>query len=184
MDYLKLIVNSFGYNCTSYLQTREKHIIEQTLMQEIINNGGNLFDYRNTKEFKKYREIYGTDKMQTIMRMRILKRLKDSGISNYFNKLTIYNKDYKEFQNVKGALIYLDPPYRGTLLKKAFKHINREEFLDFAVNMSKNNIVLINEYNISDDRFELVHEFKRSTCRIKGGSDKTRYDKLYMVKNE
>ncbi|GAK32027.1 phage tail protein [Weissella oryzae SG25] len=54
-------------------------------------------------------------------------------------------------------------------------------FYDWAFSMSKNNVVLISSYEISDDRFEPVFEFKTARSTFQGGTGK-RYEKLFMVK--
>lgn len=67
-------------------------------------------------------------------------------------------------------------------LQSRDNHFNSQAFYDWAYNMSKNNIVLISSYEISDSRFECVYEFKnaRSTLCASGYGSKT--EKLFMVK--
>lgn len=57
-------------------------------------------------------------------------------------------------------------------------------FYDWAYEMSKKNIVLISSYEISDERFSCVYEFKKtkSTLAAQGYGEKT--EKLFMVKKE
>lgn len=59
---------------------------------------------------------------------------------------------------------------------------NSAEFYDWAYKMSKQNTVIISSYEVNDERFEPVFEFKtaRSTLKPKGLGNRT--EKLFMVK--
>ena len=46
--------------------------------------------------------------------------------------------------------------------------------------MSKDNIVLISGYHMSDD-FEVVYEFTKARSTIQSGYHKSKYEKLYMI---
>lgn len=65
--------------------------------------------------------------------------------------------DYKEFSNVKNALIYCDKEYEGTDKTYKNKNFDHKEFWDWARRMSLNNIVLISEFNAPQD-FECIWE--------------------------
>ena len=49
--------------------------------------------------------------------------------------------------------------------------------------MSKNNIVLLSSYEVSDDRFECVYEFKTARSTFQNGNRGYRTEKLFMVKS-
>ena len=48
--------------------------------------------------------------------------------------------------------------------------------------MSKKNIVLISSYEISDERFECVYEFKNARSTFQSGTNNDKTEKLFMVK--
>ena len=50
--------------------------------------------------------------------------------------------------------------------------------------MSKNNIVLLSSYEVSDPRSRCVYEFKKARSTIQTGSNGKRCEKLFMVKQE
>lgn len=56
------------------------------------------------------------------------------------------------------------------------------DLYDWAYEMTKNNIVLLSSYEVSDDRFECVYEFKTARSTFYGGQG-NRYEKLFMVKS-
>lgn len=97
--------------------------------------------------------------------------------------LEISNKDYKEFSKIKDSIIYLDPPYKDT--KKVYKHnnLNYEEFYSWCEDMSKDNIVLISGYDMPKD-FEVVYEFTKARSTMQSGTHKSKYEKLFMVKDK
>ena len=47
--------------------------------------------------------------------------------------------------------------------------------------MSKDNIVLISSYEVSDPRFEVVYEFKTARSTLNDSNFGKRYEKLFMV---
>ena len=57
-----------------------------------------------------------------------------------------------------------------------------QSFYDWAYEMSKKNIVLISSYEISDERFECVYEFKTARSTFQSGTNNDRTEKLFMVK--
>ena len=62
------------------------------------------------------------------------------------------------------------------------KIFNSQSFYDWAYEMSKKNIVLISSYEISDERFECLYEFKNARSTLQGGTNNDRTEKLFMVK--
>lgn len=60
-------------------------------------------------------------------------------------------------------MFYLDPPYKGTK-QYSKQNIDYDEFYDFCKELSKNNIVIISEYNMPDD-FECIWEKERKVLQ-------------------
>ena len=57
-----------------------------------------------------------------------------------------------------------------------------QSFYDWAYEMSKKNIVIISSYEISDERFSCVYEFKKARSTFQSGTNNDRTEKLFMVK--
>lgn len=74
-------------------------------------------------------------------------------------------RDYKDYlsMEIKNALFYLDPPYKGTK-QYSKQNIDYEEFYDFCRELSKDNIVVISEYNMPDD-FSCIWEKERKVLQ-------------------
>lgn len=90
------------------------------------------------------------------------------------------HKSYNEL-NVKGAVIYCDPPYQGTTQYGTSKDFNHDEFWNKVREWSKNNIVLVSEYNAPDD-FKCIYE-KTLTTTLDKNSRKKDTEKLFIHKN-
>lgn len=58
---------------------------------------------------------------------------------------------------------------------------NSKIFYDWAYEMSKKNIVLISSYAISDPRFKCVWTFEKAGSTLKGGTDLSKKERLFMV---
>ena len=91
-----------------------------------------------------------------------------------------YNpNDYKD------CVFYLDPPYRNTL-KYSTDGFPYEEFYKWAMELSKNNTVLISEYNMPENNFECIW-MKDVKVSVSGQGDiknRARVEKLFIVKKQ
>lgn len=88
--------------------------------------------------------------------------------------------DYKEYENEKGCVFYLDPPYKDTTNYK--NTIDYDEFYNFCRKISKNNFVFISEFNMPDDFFciwKKEHNIIQNSYRDKGI---IKIEKLYIHK--
>lgn len=86
---------------------------------------------------------------------------------------------------INNYVIYCDIPYRGTT-KYETEKFPYEEFYDWARYMSRNNVVLISEYNMPDD-FECIWQKENKTSLGSGINEdmnKIRIEKLFIVKNK
>ena len=185
-DNLKLLVNSFGNNKRSYLYSEEFSDLKHNLVTEIIKKHDTFSGYKKTETYKNaYRpfDIGKEDMFQVLQQLQRLQQLERLQQLGRLQQAEATNLDYTEFSVVENAILYLDPPYQNTELDGySIKYFDNQSFYDWAYEMSKKNIVLISSYEISDERFKCVYEFKkaRSTLAPNGAGNKT--EKLFMVK--
>lgn len=94
--------------------------------------------------------------------------------------------DYRDLDtsNIFDCVIYCDPPYRETT-SYSTGEFNHLEFYEWCCKMSKNNVVLVSEYSIEDDRFSVIWE-KQSKVGIDSNkvNHSTRVERLYICKGE
>ena len=92
--------------------------------------------------------------------------------------------DFRTIKNISGFVIYCDPPYRD-VAKYSTGEFPYDEFYDWCREMSKNNIVLVSEYNMPDD-FECIwdKEYKCLLYSSKQSNDdkNNRVEKLFICK--
>ena len=81
---------------------------------------------------------------------------------------------------VKSYVIYCDIPYKGTTKYKT-EDFPYDEFYDWCREMSKDNIVLISEYNMPDD-FECIWS-KEVKCTLDKSSRSDKVEKLFIHKS-
>ena len=184
-DELKLLVNSFGNDRKTYLYSKEFSDLKHNLAIEIIKKHDTFDGYKKTETHKNaYRPFdVGKEKknqrLQQLPRLQQLERLQNININN----LEITNHDYTHFSYLSDAIIYLDPPYENTVLKGfSINNFDSKAFYNWAYEMSKKNIVLISSYEISDERFECVYEFKKARIAYAPSPRGNRTEKLFMVK--
>ena len=184
-DELKLLINSFGNNRKGYLYSEEFSDLKHNLVTEIIKNHDTFDGYKKTETYKNaYRPFdVGKEKKNQVLpqlpRLQQLERLQNININN----LEITNHDYTHFSYLTNTIIYLDPPYENAVLEGySIDRFNSQSFYNWAYEMSKKNIVLISSYEISDERFECVYEFKKAGVAYGYGHRGKRTEKLFMVK--
>lgn len=84
----------------------------------------------------------------------------------------------------KDMLVYCDPPYQNTASYGAFSGFDHDLFWQTMRDWSKENTVVISEYQAPDD-FECVAEFQsRMGLRVKGDKQEVRIERLFMWKGE
>ena len=186
-DELKLLVNSFGNNRKDYLYSKEISNIKYKLAVEIIEKENVFSGYKQTEMYQNSVNLHEKElgffnqeeKGRVLQQLQRLASVSDIQKLNNYPKTT--NEDYRYFSDIKDSILYLDPPYENSENRIYKSQIDYKEFYNWAYAMSKNNIVLLSSYEVSDDRFECVYEFKtaKSTLSPKHGD---RHEKLFMVK--
>lgn len=100
--------------------------------------------------------------------------------------ITFECKSFTDYNpaDYKNCVFYLDPPYRKTLSYSTGK-FPYEEFDKWAVELAKNNTVLISEYEMPEDNFECIWKKEHTVNvnnRIEHGKNKKRVEKLFKVR--
>ena len=184
-DNLKLLVNSFGNNRESYLYSEEFSDLKHNLVTEIIKKHDTFSGYKKTDTYKNaYRpfDIGKVDKNQVLQQLKPLQQLERL---QQLQCVEATNLDYTAFSDIENSILYLDPPYENTVLKGySTDGFDSQSFYDWAYEVSKKNIVLISSYEISDERFECVYEFKNARSTFQSGTNNNKTEKLFMVKKE
>ena len=186
-DFLKLLINSFGNQKNYYLYSKEISDLKYNLAKEIIEKHDVFSGYKQTETYK--RAIEQPKQLEQLIRLSGLERLVQLEQLGQLERLEridevkATNKSYHDFSGVSGAILYLDPPYEGTTQYGYINSFNSQEFYDWAFEMSKNNIVIISSYSISDKRFEAVYSFDKARSNIQSITRNDKCEKLFMVKN-
>lgn len=170
-DNLKLLLNSFGNTCKSYLYSIENSELKYNLVIEILEKEENWKQYKQTETYKNK-----IGRLEQIERLQQLQQLQ---------QLELHNKSYEDFSHLENSIIYLDPPYEITsgYHGETFEH---KEFYNWAYEMSKKNIILISSYEITDDRFKCVYTFDKVKSTIQSGTNSkpNKTERLFMVKKD
>lgn len=189
-DFLKLLINSFGYNKKGYLYSKGISDLKYNLVKEIIENHDVFSGYKQTETYKKVTS--GLDwnwfnakpeKNKTLEQLQHLQQLERLQRLEQLDEVKATNKSYHDFGEVSGAILYLDPPYEGSHQESYINSFDSQEFYNWAFEMSKSNIVIISSYSISDERFEVVYSFDKARSTVQGGTRNDKCEKLFMVKN-
>ena len=183
-DELKLLVNSFGNKRQHYLYAKPHADAKYNLAVEIIAKHDVFSGYKQTETYRDAARQFDVEQLQQLEQLGQLERLQQLQQLEQLGQLEITNKDYRDFSDVKGAIIYLDPPYENSNVGgySDSKQFNHAEFYSWAAEMARENIVLLSSYTVSDDRFVEVFRFETAQSSMAGGMDKTRYEKLFMAK--
>lgn len=186
-DNLKLLMNSFGNNRQTYMYSKGYSDLKFNLAKDIIKNHDLFVGYKQTDTYKKAcitcskKELQHIKRVEQLARMQQLERLQQLEEKKSIIDITI--KEYIDFSNIKNSILYLDPPYENSENMYINGSFDSKEFYDWAFEMSKNNVVIISSYGVSDERFESVYDFGKIKTIFSGkGTTGTRTEKLFMVK--
>jgi DNA adenine methylase len=94
-----------------------------------------------------------------------------------FNKAIIKYTDYSHYKDVKGKLIYCDPPYEGTTEYHA--SFDSSKFWNIIRSLSKDNYVFVSEYKAPNDFTCISQKMKRNSIDGRGATRK-RVEKLFV----
>lgn len=180
IDYLKLVVNSFGYNQTQYLYAMEHSEIKNKIAKDYIERFNTAKGYRVWNKSQN-----GYMRIQQLEHLANLERLQKALNIEDLNNLKVYTEDYTYFSDVENSVIYLDPPYKHTV-SRAYGKIDYERFTEWAKMMSEKNIVIISEYTQPSDGFECIFEFKNAYSSMQGGQKRVNgnYERLWGINGE
>ena len=182
-DELKLLINSFGNDRKTYLYSRKFSDLKYNLAVEIIKKHDTFSGYKKTETYKNAYRPFDIGKVDRSQVLQQLQRLHQLQRLQQLSRIEVTNLDYTAFSGVEDTILYLDPPYQNTLLKGySINEFNSQSFYGWAYEMSKKNIVLISSYEISDERFECVYEFKNVRSTFSRGIRGKQTEKLFMVK--
>ena len=182
-DELKILVNSFGNNRQSYLYAKSFADEKYSLAIEIIAKHDVFSGYKQTETYQNAARQFDVKHLEQLEQLGRLEQLEQLQQLGRLQQLETTNKDYRAFSEVKGAVFYLDPPYENSYVGgySDSKQFNHAEFYDWAVEMARENIVLLSSYTVSDDRFVEVFRFETAQSSLSSGRDTSRFEKLFMV---
>lgn len=105
--------------------------------------------------------------------------------STLFKDVTFECKSFTDYNpsEYNNCVFYLDPPYRKTL-SYSTGNFPYEDFDKWAIELAKNNTVLISEYQMPEDKFECIwsKDTKVSITNQGDIKNKKRVEKLFKVK--
>ena len=142
------------------LHTNKYSMKYTALIGYCASYGGRYFDGGYGRDSKGGRSIYNER----------VKNLKEQ--APYLKDIKFRCCDYKSFIGYKDCLFYFDPPYKDTK-QYSIQNINYDEFYDFLRQLSKNNIVLVSEYNMPND-FKCIWQRER---KVQQKSDRVAAEK-------
>lgn len=192
-DNLKLLINSFGNSSKCYLYPKQHSELKYNLAKEIIEKHDVFSGYKQTEiyktnvtnkdnDFADFKDKVERNRiLQQLGQLQQLEQLQQLGRLQQLEQLEVTNLSYKEFSHVKGAILYLDPPYENTYDAYGAS-FDSQEFYNWAYEMAKDNVVIVSSYEISDERFKCVYSFDKTRSTMQGGTAGKKCEKLFMVR--
>ena len=123
--------------------------------------------------------------LECVSRLLNLERVSRLQNLEYVNKELSFKPfkcDYRDIQIPSDSVVYCDPPYVNTSGYKGADEFDSKAFLDWAVEVGRNNPIYISEYQIDDPRFVCVAEKARNQTAAGHGHHRQCIEKLYTVK--
>jgi site-specific DNA-adenine methylase len=108
-------------------------------------------------------------RLEQLQQLQQLERLQQLEQLEQHSNIVFSSTDYRSVDIPDNAIVYCDPPYKGTA-EYSEGNFNHEEFWQWARGKSKTNKVFISEYNAPDD-FEYIYAFPQKST-LQGGNQK------------
>jgi len=123
--------------------------------------------------FGGYAPLYGGSASSVKQSIKVKK------IAEKLGHVVFTHGSYTQFSDLKGYVIYCDPPYVGTQCKYKGGRFNTEAFTEWCVMMAKDNIVFLSEYTSPDGNVSEVYSSKSKYIQL-GKSEASGTEKLFM----
>jgi site-specific DNA-adenine methylase len=144
----------------------------------------NLKAKRIFKDMPSLECLQRLESLQSLQRLECLQSLQRLERMERLERLEIYSKDYKEIEIPSGAVVYADPPYKGTATYSE-GNFNHDEFWEYCRKLSKTNHVYISEYHAPSDFISILSFNQKST--LQGGAqlhNNQPQEKLFIHKSK
>lgn len=118
-------------------------------------------------------ELQQLEQLQQLQRLEQLERLQQ------LEQLELMSRDYKDAKIPSEAIIYCDPPYKGT---EEYREggFNHDEFWNYVRELSKTNRVYVSEYTAPSD-FRVILEFDQNSTYAGGQNKSQPSEKLFTA---
>ena len=128
------------------------------------------------------RVIQNLQRVSRLLNLERVSRLQNLECVNKELSFKPFKCDYRDIQIPSDSVVYCDPPYANTSSYRGADEFDSKAFLDWAVEVGRNNPIYISEYQIDDPRFVCVAEKTRNQTAAGRGHHEKRIEKLYTVK--
>ena len=103
----------------TFMYSKEISDLKYNLAKEIIGNHDVFSGYRQTETYKKVTsgsewDWFNEKKSRSLEQLGQLQQIERLQQLEQLNEIKVTNKSYRDFSEVSGAILYLDPPYEGT----------------------------------------------------------------------
>jgi hypothetical protein len=132
--------------------------IDRIKQRGLLETLSQLQQLQQLEQLEQLEQLQQLERLQQLEQLQRLQQLEEA---------TFQSGDYQDVIIPDGAVIYCDPPYKGTAEYKE-GGFNHEEFWDWCRNKSKTHKVYVSEYTAPDD-FESILEFEQKST-LQGGN--------------
>lgn len=103
--------------------------------------------------------------------------------SAFMQDINFYNKSFLDYDpnKIKKYVIYCDIPYKNSTGYET-RDFPYYDFYQWCIEMAKNNTVLISEYDMPTEYFDVIWEKEHRTFLDNKNNNKIRIEKLFIVK--
>ena len=131
-------------------------------------------------ELKSIEKLQRAQRFELVQHLSRVKRLQSlQSLQTYKNNLTVYRKSYADVVIPDNAVVYADPPYKGTDISSYKCEFDYGEFENWLAAVPF--IVIVSEYNAPAGCVEIASIKKQSTF-APGNKGGTNTEKLFVQK--
>ena len=136
----------------AFMPALDKDYNEVVRLRDLLQRLESLESLQRLQSLERLERLQRLQSLESLQRLERLQRLQ---------RVTFTSMSYDKLDIPDGAVVYCDPPYKGTTCDGYVGGFDHSKFYDWCEELSKRCLVFISEYDMPSDRFECVLEIKK-----------------------
>ena len=167
----------------AFMPALDKDHNEVVGLRDLWQSLESLESLQSLESLESLESLQSLERLQRLQRLERLQRLQRLERLQRLQSVTFTSMSYDKLDIQDGAVVYCDPPYKGTNCVGYVGGFDYSKFYDWCEEISKRCLVFISEYDMPRDRFECVLEIKKQNL-FSSTANKQGVERLFVPKGQ